>query len=81
MGEKHTAGLTKAQRKFLKLADAGELDTSWGHPEAQSLADLGLVTISRFRQGSAFVGGQTAQITDAGRALLAKATLTPQGES
>lgn len=62
--------LTGPERKLLLLAAKGELDTTWDHPDAASLAELGLLAVRRFRPGSAFVGGQTATITPAGRAAL-----------
>lgn len=62
--------LTDAQRAFLRLVDQGEADTTWGHPDAAALASLGLVTVRWCVPGSAFVGGQVAKITPAGRAAL-----------
>lgn len=62
--------LTKAQHELLRLAGQGEVDTTWGHPDAAALAARGLLTVRHCVPASAFVGGQVAKITDAGRAAL-----------
>lgn len=62
--------LTKAQRSLLQLASQGLVDTTWGHPDAEALGALGLVTIRHCVPASSFVGGQVVTITPAGRAAL-----------
>lgn len=62
--------LTAAQRKLLALTGQGEVDVSWGHPEAKFLGAAGLVTIRHCVPASTFVGGQVIKITPAGRQAL-----------
>mgnify|MGYP006935472682 CR=1 FL=1 len=69
--------LTPEQQALLRLASQGEVDTTWGHPDAESLAERGLVTIRRCVPASAFVGGQVVKITPAGRSTLQE---NPHGE-
>lgn len=63
--------LTDTQRALLELAAVGELEISYGHPDAHALDDMGLLKIGGLiLKGGGILFSRSAKITTAGRQVL-----------